>query len=307
VNQPRLSGFLAAAHTPFHPDGGLDVSAVEKQAAHLLAHQVPGVFIMGTTGECHSLSREERLALIERWMAVTRNTVLPVVVHVGANCLGDAQALAAAAQQQGAAGIAALPPSYYKPADVSTLVACMAEIAAAAPKTPFYYYDIPPMTGVDLPMAEFLERGAERIPTLAGLKFSNSDLMTLQRCLRVERGRFAVFWGSDESLLAALALGATAAVGSTYNFAAPIYHRLLKAHTTGDHAAAQEEQFRSVRLVECLAATPGGFLSASKALMGLLRVPLGPVRLPLVNLTPEQVDHLRRQLEALGFFEWISR
>jgi N-acetylneuraminate lyase len=307
VNEPRLTGFLAAAHTPFHPDGSLDVDAVDKQAAHLLAHRVPGVFIMGTTGECHSLSREERLSLIDRWMAVTRKTALLVVVHVGANCLGDARALAEAAQRQGAAGIAALSPSYYKPADVPTLVQCMAEIAEAAPKTPFYYYDIPPMTGVHLPMAEFLERGAEQIPNLAGLKFSNPDLMTLQRCLRVGHGKFAVFWGSDESLLAALALGATAAVGSTYNFAAPIFHRLLKAWTAGDQATAREEQFRAVRMVECLLATPGGFLSASKALMGLLGVPVGPARLPLNNLTRAQSDDLRRRLEEIGFFDWVSR
>jgi len=273
----------------------------------MLNHHVPGVYIMGTTGECHSLSLQERLSLIERWMAVTRQSKFPVVVHVGANCLGDARALAAAAQQQGAAAIAALPPSYHKPADVTMLVASMAEIAAAAPQTPFYYYDIPPMTGVNLPMAEFLERGAERIPTLAGLKFSNPDLMTLQRCLQLERGRFAVFWGSDESLLAALALGATAAVGSTYNFAAPIYHRLIKAHAMGDQITAQAEQFRAVRLVETLVATPGGFISASKALMELLGVPVGPARLPLPRLTPPQISDLRKRLEELGFFEWINR
>jgi N-acetylneuraminate lyase len=155
-------------------------------------------------------------------------------------------------------------------------------------------------------MAEFLERGAERIPTLAGLKFSNPDLMTLQLCLRQSRGRFAVFWGNDESLLAALALGATCAVGSTYNFAAPIYHRLATALAAGDLAVAREEQFRSVRMVACLAAMPSGFISASKALMGLLGVPLGPMRLPLVNTTPEQTQQLRERLEAMGFFDWVA-
>jgi N-acetylneuraminate lyase len=306
MNETKPAGFLAAAHTPFHADSRLDLGGVEKQAGHMLAHRVPGVFIMGTTGECHSLSLEERLSLTERWMAVTRGSALQVVVHVGANCLGDARLLAAAAQKHGASAIAALPPSYFKPADVSALVECMAEIASAAPKTPFYYYDIPPMTGVNLPMAEFLERGGERIPTLAGLKFSNPDLMTLQLCLRQSRGRFSVFWGSDESLLAALALGATGAVGSTYNFAAPIYHRLAKALAAGDLATAREEQFRSVRVVTCLLGMPSGFISASKALMGLLGVPLGPARLPLLNTTAEQTRQLRERLEAMGFFEWVA-
>src|SRR5262245_41902706 len=306
MNYPKLTGFVPAAHTPFLQDGSLDLGGVEKQAAHMLTHKVPGVFIMGTTGECHSLSLEERLALAARWLDVARGTPLQVVVHVGSNSLSDARALAADAQKRGAAAIAALAPSYYKPRDVGTLVDCMAEIASAAPQTPFYYYDIPPMTGVPLPMAEFLERASVRLPTLAGLKFSNPDLLMFQHCLHHDRGRFAVLWGSDESLLAALALGGTGAVGSTYNFAAPVYHRLLKAFHAGDLATAREEQFRSARVVHCLCAMPGGFLSASRALMGLLGVPVGPARLPLASTTPEHIGHLQARLEEMGFFGWIK-
>jgi N-acetylneuraminate lyase len=306
MNYPKLTGFVAATHTAFHADGSLDLDAVEKQASHLLSHRVAGAFIMGTTGECHSLSLAERLALTQRWIEVTRGTSLPVVVHVGANSLSDARALAADAQQRGAFGIAALAPSYYKPRDVSTLVDCMAEIASAAPDTPFYYYDIPSMTGVALPMADFLKQA--RIPTLAGLKFSNSDLMMFQLCLQQDPERLSLFWGSDESLLAALALGGegVGAVGSTYNFAAPIYHRLLKAFGAGDLARAREEQSRSVRIVQCLCATPGGFLGASKAVMNWLGVPVGPVRLPLVNPTAPQAAELRLGLEKMGFFEWVK-
>src|SRR5438067_649712 len=84
----------------------------------------------------------------------------------------------------------------------------------------------------------------DRIPNLAGLKFTNSDLATFQRLLRLRDGRFDVVWGFDEYLLAALALGAEGAVGSTYNFAAPLYHRIIAALAKGDLAAARAEQFR---------------------------------------------------------------
>jgi N-acetylneuraminate lyase len=299
----RLTGLTAATHTPFHGDGSLNLAVVEKQAAHLLANRVQTAFIGGTTGESHSLTLDERRALARRWTEVARGSQLRVVVHVGSNCLDDASALARQAQELDAAAISALAPSYFKPRSVAALVDCCAQIAATAPETPFYFYDIPSMTGVNLPMPEFLAKARARIPNLAGLKFTNSDLMAYQLCLRAEGGAFDCPWGTDESLLAALAVGARGAVGSTYNFAAPIYHRLMGAFAKGDLAAAREEQFRSVRLIQLL--STHGFMGAAKAVMKMLGVDVGPAHLPNTPLSATQEAALRQDLESLGFFDWI--
>jgi N-acetylneuraminate lyase len=299
----KLTGLVAATHTPFHPDGSLNLAAVEIQAEHLAHTGVRAAFVGGTTGESHSLTVDERLALTGRWSEVARGSSLKLVVHVGGNCLADARALAAQAQELKADAIAALSPSYFKPKSLDTLIACCADIAAAAPGVPFYFYDIPSMTGVTLPMAEFLETAQSRIPTLAGIKFSNPDLMAYQRCLHAGGGRFDMPWGTDEYLLAALAVGAVGGVGSTYNFAAPIYTRLIAAFETGDLATARAEQFRSVQLVDLL--TASGFMSAAKAVMGFLGVPVGPARLPHANLTAEQSADLRASLERMGFLDWV--
>ena len=106
-------------------------------------------------------------------------------------------------------------------------------------------------------------------------------------------------------ILAALALGAKGAVGSTYNFAAPIYHRLLQAFAAGDLAAARAEQFRSVQTIAVLAAR--GYMGAAKATMKMLGVDVGPARLPNGSLNPEQQAALRTELEKLGFFDWVKR
>jgi N-acetylneuraminate lyase len=288
---------VAATHTPFHADGSLNLAAVERQAAHLLANDVRTAFIGGTTGESHSLTLDERLRLATRWFEVARGGPLAIIVHVGANCLADARALAAQAQQLGATAIAAMAPSYFKPASVDALIACCAEVAAAAPQTPFYYYDIPSFTGVHLPMPEFLARALRQIPTLAGLKFTHTDMMAFQLCRAAEGGRFDVLWGFDEMLLGALALGARGAVGSTYNVAAPLYHRLLAAFARGDLEAARGEQLRSVRLVQALVRR--GFMGSMKATMDMLGVEVGPPRLPNVALTAQQTRELREELEAL--------
>jgi N-acetylneuraminate lyase len=183
------------------------------------------------------------------------------------------------------------------------LIASCSEIASAAPGTPFYYYDIPTFTNVRLSMPDFLAKAADRIPTLRGIKFSNSDLMAYQKCLHALDGKFDMPWGFDEILLAALALGGEGAVGTTYNFAAPIYHRIIAAFKLGDMKAARAEQFRSVQLIEMLASF--GFIAATKAAMGFLGIDVGPARLPLPNLGDDQRKRLQSSLEKLGFFDWI--
>ena len=143
-------------------------------------------------------------------------------------------------------------------------------------------------------------RSADRIPTLAGVKYTNADLMGLQECLAVRGGHFDVVFGSDELLLAALALGVKGAVGSTYNYAAPLYRRIIRAFEAGDLAAARREQFHSVELVRVLLQFGG--LRAGKAVMSLLGVDCGPVRSPLRTLTAGELISLYGALQPLDVF-----
>ena len=304
MSQTSFTGLVAATHTPFHADGSLNLAVVEKQAEHMLASHVKTVFIGGSTGESHSLTLPERQALSQRWSEVMRGTPLQLIVHVGSNCLSDAKTLAAQAEKLGAMAISALAPSYFKPRSIELLVACAADIAAAAPATPFYFYDIPTLTNVHFSMSKFLSLGQDRIPTLAGIKFTNTDLMAYQMCLHADAGKWDILFGCDECLLAALALGAKGAVGSSYNFAAPIYHRLIEAFERGDLTADRKQQLRSVQLIQLLDSL--GYVGATKAVMEMLGVPVGPARLPNNNLTTEQSVELRRKLEEMDFFNWLK-
>lgn len=303
-NKQPLRGPVAATHTPFDASGELNLAIVEQQAGHLIENRISAAFIGGSTGESHSLTLEERRRLAQRWCEAVRGAPLRVVVHVGSNCHVDAKELAGQAARLGASAIAALAPSYFRPRDLAGLIEWCAGIASAAPGTPFYFYDIPVMTQVAFSMPEFLARAAERIPTLAGIKFSNYDLMAYQFCLRHNDGAFDIPWGVDEFLLAALSLGASGAVGSTYNFAAPVYHRLWAAFERGDMQAARQEQFRSAQLVRLLSGY--GYMSSAKAVMKMVGVDVGCARLPHASLTADQTKKLRTDLEELGFFDWLT-
>ena len=296
-----LTGLIAATYTPMQQDGELDLPQVPAVVERLLAEQVDGFYVCGSTGEGMSLSTAERHAVTEAYVAATAGRV-PVIVQVGHNSLAEARGLAAHAQKVGADVVSAACPSYFKIGTVEMLVDCMAELASAAPDLPFYYYHIPALTSTPLDMVEFLRVGGPRIPNLAGLKYTTPTLHEYLACREVDGGRFDILWGVDEMLLAALATGARGAVGSTYNFAPGLYRRIITAFDAGDLAEARREQSRSVQMIRIMAQFP--FHSAMKQALRMIGIEVGPCRLPQPPLSPEDVESLRTQLEAIGFFDW---
>ena len=294
----KLEGLIAAPFTALHRDGSLNLDAIEQQAEHLKSNRVNGAFICGTTGEGLSLSTEERRKVGERWVAAAKGR-LKIIVHVGHNSLVESRELARHAQQIGADAFATLAPSFFKPNRIELLVSFCAEVAAAASELPFYFYHMPAMTGVNLSMPEFLAAAGKRIPNLAGTKFTDENLMSYAQCVALENGRYNILFGRDEMLLAALALGATGAVGSTYNFMAPLYHEVIDAFHQGDLAAARSSQLKANELIGIMSRYGG--LPAGKAMMAMAGVDCGPVRLPLSDLSKEALEAFRRELQGSGF------
>jgi N-acetylneuraminate lyase len=302
---PPFHELVAATHTPFHTDGSLAPEVVPIQARFLSENGIRTVFITGSTGESHSVTTTEKLLIYDAWSKVAGECGLSVVAHVGGNGLEDAKILARRAEELGFVAISALAPSYYKPGSLSGLIDCCAAIAAEAPGTPFYYYDIPVLTGVNFPMESFLQQAPARIPNLAGIKFTNPDLVSYRRSLDAAGTRFDLPWGVDETLLAALATGARGGVGSTYNWAPKLYQNIIAAFQRGDLKAARELQSTSIAMIDAIAAT--GFLGTAKALMARLGVPVGPARLPLGNPSEAQIDALVERLNELGFESWGAK
>ncbi len=299
----RLNGLIAAPFTPMRNDRSVNLALIPQQARLLVANGVSGAFICGTTGEGFSLTTEERMRVAEAWVAsVPQGT--HVIVHVGHNSLEDSQALAAHAQKTGAAAIATIGPNFFRPANIDQLVGYCEEVATSAPMLPFYFYHMPAMTGINLPMIDFLRTASQRIPNLAGIKFTHENLMDYAECVAFESGKFDVLFGRDEILLGALALGATGAVGSTYNYMAPVYRSVIDAFKRGDIAAARKHQLQAIDIIEVMIRHGG--MSAGKAMMKMAGVDCGPSRLPLRTLTAKEISALEADLEKAGFRSVVS-
>lgn len=302
----HLSGLIAAPFTPMHPDGTLNLSIIPQYYALLKENSVTGAFICGSTGEGVSLSVAEKKAVAEAWAAAVGNDAgFKVMTLVGGTSVAESTELAKHAADCGLYGVAFTAPFYFKPASVDALAETCAQVAAAAPHLPFYYYHIPVLTGVGYSMKGLLQAVHGRIPNFAGIKYTHEDFMDFLSCMHFDGGRYDMLWGRDENMLAALALGAKGAVGSTYNYAAPLYIRMIDAYEAGEMEAARQFQLQSIHMIELLGKYGG--IATGKAYMRKLGLDCGAFRLPVRNMSDAQFSLFSQEVDGLPFQSYCSK
>lgn len=299
----KIEGLIAAVFTPFFEDGSVNMEMISPLVNKLLQDGLKGIFICGSNGEGPNMTTEERMRVAEEFVKAANGRLL-IIVHVGHSCIADSKVLASHAEEIGANAISSVAAFYFKPNSVQILVQSMAEIAAAAPGLPFYYYNIPHLTGVGMDMVEFLKLAESLIPNLAGIKYTATTIQEYQSCLNYQNQKFDILYGLDELLLPALSVGAKGAIGSTYTFAAPLYLDTIKAFNEGDLEKARKHHSYMVDVINVLVKYPP--IPAQKAIMKMLGWDLGPTRLPLQTLSAENYEKFYKELMELSFFEKVQ-
>ncbi len=293
-----LQGLISAVYTPFNKNGSIHLEVIPDYVEYLLTNKMKGLYICGTTGEGVNMTISEREKVAEAFIDAANGRV-PTVVQVGANALPDSCLLAAHAESAGASAISANAPSYFRITKTETLVDWLTEIAAAAPKTPFYYYHIPSFTGVDIDMTLFMELMEKKCPQFRGIKYSDIKGFVFLEALEYHDRKYEVLWGCDEMLMAGYALGAAGGVGSTYGMIPDVYNALLEALAENDLDRARRFQLKSWKFVKALLkyspVHPSG-----KIVMRLRGIELGPCRLPFTPLDETAAAQLAEDLKNLG-------
>jgi N-acetylneuraminate lyase len=298
----KIIGLIDAPFTPFLANGDVNLEPVEAYARMLQKNGLKGVFINGSSGEGYMLTTDERKALAERWVSVAPEG-FKVIVHVGSCCLRDSVELARHAQAIGAWGIGSMAPPFPKIGRIEELVKYCEQIAAAAPNLPFYYYHIPAFNGAFLPMLDLLKAVDGRIPNFAGIKYTYESLYEYNQCRLYKNGKLDMLHGQDETILPSLEQGgAQGGIGGTTNYNGRELVAIIEAWERGDIEAAREHQNFSQEVINVIARHRGNIV-AGKRIMKLMGFDLGPNRVPFQNLTDEEEQQIKSELEAINFFE----
>jgi 4-hydroxy-tetrahydrodipicolinate synthase len=278
---------LTAMVTPFTAEGELDLDGVAALAEHLVAQGNDGLVINGTTGESPTTTREEKAAAVRAVVDAVGDRA-HVVAGVGTNDTAHSVELARDAAKAGATGLLAVTPYYSRP-PAAGLIAHTVQVADAT-DLPVMLYDIPARTGLAL-SHEVLLRLAEH-PRIVAVKDAKEDLAATSRLLA--EADLAVYSGTDALNLPLLAIGGVGVVSVVSHVATPQVAALIAAYVDGDRSLNLTLQPAYAGMFR----TQGVILA--KAALRLLGLPAGPVRLPLVDATHEEVAVLRDDLLTAG-------
>lgn len=307
MQNQKIKGLVAAPFTPMNNDGSINLAIIPKYYQYLKNNKVNGAFICGSTGEGLSLTMQEKQAVASAWAdSVKEDKDFKLFLFVGGVCIADCVELAMHARRLHLDAISFTAPFYFKPGNVNILAECCKEIADVVPDMPFYYYHIPSLTGVNFHMINLLKQVDGVIPNFMGIKYTNEDFKDFLSCLQFHGGKYDMLWGRDANLLPALTIGAKGAVGSTYNYMAPVYFDILEALDNHEFEKAQQLQQKSIDMSTSLEQF-GDSIPIRKAYMKLVGLDCGPVRLPLRNIKTDAFELMKKEAEQKGFKSFSSK
>ena len=295
-----IGGLVTATHTPMNEKGELKLEVINEYYTFLKRNNIKGIFLNGSTSEGYHLTTNERKLSLEAWSDAIKDDDFKLFVFVGHLSTKDACDLAEHADSlQNVFGISATAPFYQKPANVDLLVDVCAEIASCASAKHFYYYHIPVLTNVSVPISELLKKADARISNLKGVKYTHNDLEEYLVASSLSNGKFEMMAGIDEIALASRAFGARGYIGSTYNFMAPLYYRMFDAFDKGEFIEAKNLQLKAIEMIRIIASY--GFISACKFIMKEKGINNGFVRLPSKQISESEKSEMMSKLRKLDF------
>jgi N-acetylneuraminate lyase len=301
----QFEGLIAAPFTPMSNSKEIMYDLISEYSTFLVKTRIVGAFINGSTGETASLTQKEKMKVTETWTNAAKESQFKIINLVGGTsyleCIENAQHSAAL----GVDAIAIVAPYYFKPAGPKQLAEFCAVIAEKVPQMPVYFYNIPVLSGVNIPMLDFLQEANQIIPNLAGVKYTHENFMDFLSCVNFAGGKYQILGGYDEVLLPALSVGCKSAVGSTFNYAAPLYYGIIEAFDRGDLFTARELQQKAIDMIRLLGKYGG--IATGKAFMRYIGFDFGGFRLPVKDFDSSMYDAFVSDVKALGMEEWFSK
>ena len=302
----KYEGLVAAPFTPMNKKGNLNLGMVQEYYRLLEKNGVVGAFINGSTGEGASMTQKEKQLQASAWSeCIKADGKVRVINLVGGTSYSECIENAIFSSEIGLSAIALLAPYYYKPGNDEQLAEFVTRVGESVPDMPVYFYHIPVLTGVCLPMIGFLEKISVMLPNFAGIKFTHEDFMDFFSCLNFKNGAYDLLWGRDECMLSALVLGCKGAVGSTYNYAAPLYYAIIKAFNRGDLDDARKLQQKSIDMIRLLGKYGG--MATGKAFMKYIGMDCGKFRSPVYNMSDTMYADFEKDVKLLKMENLFSK
>ncbi len=288
-----FEGALTAMVTPFDKDGKVDEEGLRENVRFQIKKGIHGLVPVGTTGECATLSYEEHNRVVDVVVDAAKGKV-PVLAGTGSNSTWEAIMLTKHAKEAGADGALLVVPYYNKPTQAG-LYQHYKRIAEEI-DLPQVIYNIPSRTSVNM-LPETMAK-LVKVKNIVGVKEASGNLEQIARIIELAGKEFLVISGDDSLTLDILKLGGVGVISVTSNLVPDRVAKMVDSFRSGDIETAKKINDELAPLFKALfiETNPGPV----KMAMNWMGMAAGGLRLPLVELEPENQEKLRKVLIDMG-------
>jgi 4-hydroxy-tetrahydrodipicolinate synthase len=287
----EFRGAYTAMVTPLDAKSGLDEDGLRKNVEFQIKHGIHVLVPVGTTGECATLDYEEHKRAIEVTVETAKGRV-PVMAGTGSNSTHEAIMLTRYAKEVGADAALSVVPYYNKPTQRG-LYEHFKKVAETV-DLPQFIYNIPSRTGVNMEPETVAK--LSKVKNIAGIKEA-SNIEQVMHIIHMTSRDFAVFAGDDDMTFPTLALGGVGVISVASNIVPGKIAEIVNTFFDGNIEKSRELYHELLPLFKVL------FIETNpapvKAAMEMMGMAAGPLRLPLVEILPENREKLRKVLVEL--------
>lgn len=292
-----FKGAGVAIVTPMKDNQEVNYDKLEEIINEQIDGGTDAIVIVGTTGEGSTLTMEEHSECIKRAVEFTKHRI-PVVAGTGSNCTATAIQLTQEAEEHGADAALVVTP-YYNKATQKGLIAHYSAIADST-KLPLILYNVPGRTGTNIaPQTVATLRRTKK--NIVGVKDATANLAQTSEMMRLCDGDLELYSGEDGLVVPILSLGGIGVISVVSNIAPHDVHEMVMSFLNGDIEKSKKIQLRELPLVDALFCEVNPI--PVKTAMNLLGKEVGPLRLPLCEMEPANLEKLKNAMRDYGLLK----
>ena len=294
ASEPRFGRMITAMVTPFDKDRELDLDRARGLARRLVEGGNDALIINGTTGESPTVFYPQKMKLFEAVVDEVGGEI-PVIANVGDNCTADTVDFAQDVQKLGVDGFMLVVPYYNKPPQEG-LYQHFKTIAESI-DLPCILYNIPGRCVINM-TAETTLRLAHDVENIVAIKEASGNLDQVSAIVAGAPEGFDVYSGDDSLTYDVMKYGGVGVVSTIGNVAPGRMKEIVTLCAEGKFDEAKKAHDALLPLMDELFVTSNPIMV--KEVLALTGYPVGGVRLPLIDATPEQSEHLAQVMREVG-------
>lgn len=296
MREPVFTGACPAIVTPFDANGAVNYDVFGTLIDQQIAAGVDAICVAGTTGETSTLSIREHIAVVEYCVKRVNHRV-KVIAGAGSNDTSAAVYLSQHAQDSGADALLLVTPYYNKASQTGLLKHY--EYIADRVELPIILYNVPSRTGVSF-TAETYKTLSEN-PKFNGVKEASGNFSLLAHTRYLCGDDFYIWSGNDDQVVPMMSLGAKGVISVVCNIMPELMVSMSHACLDGDFEKAGKLQIEYMDFIDSL------FIEVNpipiKCAMNLVGMEAGPLRLPLCDMSPANLEIMKTAMKRVGLLK----